>query len=150
MGSSCSCIPPLPSEQFDYPDRFRKLVVVHCDFIVRKAPSRRVVAEAIAAGFDKLVPYLSMHLHAIEQSVRMGIAECRAMPEGNATTRRHFPSRCRSIMLEHGTQTVEKMREIGLPEAGSFRKLGVDEDMGAVEAIGHNVLATHGAILDPF
>ena len=76
IGSSCSCIPPLPSEQFDHLHRFRKVVVVHRDFIVRKTPGRRVVAEAIAAGFNKLVPYLSVHLHTIEQSMGMGIAEC--------------------------------------------------------------------------
>ena len=68
--------PPLPSEQFDHLDRFRKVVVVHRDFIVRKTPGRRVVTEAIAAGFNKLVPYLSMHLHTIEQSMGVGIAEC--------------------------------------------------------------------------
>ena len=65
-----------PSEQFNHLDRFRKAVVVHRDFIVRKPPGRRVVTEAIAAGFNKLVPYLSMHTHAIEQSMGMGIAEC--------------------------------------------------------------------------
>ncbi len=74
--SRIPAFPPLPSEQFDHLDRFRKAVAVHRDFIVRKTPGRRVVTEAIAAGFNKLVPDLSVHLHTIEQSMGMGIAEC--------------------------------------------------------------------------
>jgi hypothetical protein len=69
------------------------------------------------------------------------------MLEGNATARRHFPAGRRTIMLEHRT---EQVGEITVSEAGSLRQFGVDEQMRAVEAIGHNVLATHGAILDPF
>src|SRR6266481_592351 len=41
------------------------------------------------------------------------------------------------------------MGEIGPAKARSLRQLGVDEDVSAIEPIGHDVLSAHGAIFGP-
>ncbi len=52
-------------------------------------------------------------------------------------------------MLEHRTQALEQVSKIGFTKTGSLRKLGVDEHMGPVEPIWHDMLAAHGAVLRP-
>lgn len=49
-------------------------------------------------------------------------------------------------MLKHGGQGLEQQIEVGLGEAGALGKLGVDENVGAIEAVGHDMFATHGSV----
>ena len=44
-------------------------------------------------------------------------------------------------------QRLEQQGEIGLGKAGALGELGGDEAMGAIEPVGHDVLAAHGAVL---
>ena len=59
----------------------------------------------------------------------------------------HLAARGRMVVLEHAGERVEEQLEIGVGEAGPLGELGRDETMGAVEAIGHDVLAAHGAVV---
>ena len=46
---------------------------------------------------------------------------------------------------ESGRDTLQEMGEVGLGKPRSLRQLGVDKDVGAIEAIGHDVFAAHRA-----
>src|SRR5689334_7655889 len=91
----------MPSEQFDDLDRFRKAVTAYRHFIVRETPGWRIITEAIATRFDKLISDFPMHLHPIEQGLGMGIAHRRGVLERDAASGGHLPPSCRAVMLEH-------------------------------------------------
>src|SRR5258708_16198434 len=137
------------SEQFDDFDRFRKAVTAYRHFIVRETPRWRIITKAITTRFDKLISDFPMHLYSIEQGLGMGIAHRRGMFERDAPSTGHFPPSRGAVMLEHRTQALEQVSKIGLAEPGSIRKLGVDEHMGTVERIRHDMLAAHRAVLRP-
>src|SRR4051794_40078724 len=61
---SCS---QMSSEQFDDVDTIGNVVAIHRHFVISKASSRRIVAEAIIAGFENIIANLPMDLDPVKQ-----------------------------------------------------------------------------------
>ena len=84
---------------------------------------------------------------ALEQGVRRRVAERAVMLEDDQLAACHLAARRRVVVLEHAGERGEEKFEIVLAEAGPLGKLRGDETVGAVERIGHDMLASHGAVV---
>ena len=77
--------------------------------------------------------------------MRRGVADGTVMPEHHQFARGHLPAGGRAVVVEHVLQRRPEQGEVVVRKAGPPRQMGTDEAMGAIEAIGHDMLAAHGA-----
>ena len=142
-------IRPQPSEQLVDGDAVRQAFAVDRHAIIGEPARRRQVVESLVADGVNVLAADAVDANALEQVVRLRVAERARVFEGDELACGHFAARRRSIVLEHVPERIPDKRKIVVREAGPFGELGGNEAMRAVEAVGHDVLAAHGAVLRP-
>ena len=72
------------------------------------------------------------------------------MFEDDQLARGHLTPRGGPVMFEHRIQRLEEKFEIFLRKISALGKFGGDESVGAIEPVGHDMFAAHGAVVGAF
>jgi hypothetical protein len=79
--------------------------------------------------------------------MRRRVAQLRIVFEHMEPARRHLAARGGAVVLEHLTSACQNSVQIVLGKAGLFGQEGRHKAVRPVKAVGHGVLAAHGAVV---
>src|SRR5690606_7636377 len=115
-----------------YTDTLRYRFGIHDYFVIRK-PTCWCICTAIN----------SLHIHQLKEFVCWRITHSVLMLEHNKFARRHFASRCGSIVLEQIGQCTPQQCKIILRETSTLGQLCRNKSMHPIESIRHDMFAPH-------
>ena len=87
-------------------DTVRQAVALDRDAIIGEAPRRRQIVEPLIADGVNVLAADPVDTNALEQIVRLRVAERAGVFEGDEFARRHLAARRRSVVLEHVSERL--------------------------------------------